>query len=72
MPLSLVEVNESFLDGTLEAAITVFTAAEEKERARQQVTRTRFLSYPLLLAWVCLVFGAGDWFGSVHELYPEG
>lgn len=65
-PLSLVEVDESFLDGTLEASITIFSHSEERARARRRVTRSRFLSYPLLMAWACVLLGVGDWLGGLR------
>jgi len=68
MPLSDVNVHESYLDGALEASILVFTEAEERALARSRVTRTRLLSYPLLLAWVFVLLGFGEWIGSLRTI----
>ena len=61
MPLSTASVEESWIDGTLEAEITVFSAAEEYRRARKVVTQRRAFAYWILLSWVLILLGVGEW-----------
>jgi len=66
MPLSQCTVQESWLDGTLEAEVTVYTAGEEYKRARALAVKSRWITYPLLLAWVLLFTGLGEWAAAIR------
>ena len=66
--LSTTRVTESMLDGTLEADVTVLTAQQERRVARRKVTRERLVAYWLLLAWVFVFLGIGEWSASVRAL----
>jgi hypothetical protein len=61
LPLSSVSVNESWLDGTLEADVLVPSISGERDKAREIVTRSRWLAYPLLSAWMLFLFGAYEY-----------
>lgn len=61
MPLASTRVTESLVDGTLEAEVTVLTTDQEHAAARALVTRQRFVSYWLLLAWTCFFVGVAEW-----------
>ena len=61
MPLSDITINESMVDGVLEADLTVLTKRDERVRARAYVANRRLFSYPLLLAWVCLFVAIRDY-----------
>ena len=67
LPLAECNVRESWVDGTLEAEVTVFTADEEHRRARTMITRHRLVSYWIAVGTICLLLGLGQWaagFGS--------
>ena len=64
--LSTTRVTESMLDGTLEADVTVLTAQQERRVARYKVTKERLVAYWLLLAWVFVFLGIGEWSASVR------
>ena len=66
--LSTTRVTESMLDGTLEADVTVLTAQQERRVARYRVTKERLVAYWLLLAWVFVFLGIGEWSASVRAL----
>lgn len=66
LPLSETSVSESWLDGALEAEVTIFTAERERGKARQTVTKSRLVAYPLLAAWVCILVGLGEWVAAVR------
>ena len=66
--LSTTRVTESMLDGTLEADVTVLTARQERRAARALATSTRLTKYWLLLAWVFVFLGIGEWSASVRAL----
>jgi hypothetical protein len=57
-------VTESWVDGTLEAEVTVLTAAQERATARALVTRSRSVAYWLLLAWACLLAALVEWLAA--------
>jgi len=61
LPLSECTVSESWVDGTLEAEVTVFTAEEERRRARKMVTKRRAVSYLIAIGTICLLLGIGQW-----------
>ena len=61
LPLGECNVSESWVDGTLEAEVTVFTAAEERRRARAMVTQRRAVSYWIAIGTICLLMGIGQW-----------
>ena len=67
MPLSKCTVNESWLDGTLEAEVTVYTASEEYRQARRLVTTRRLVSYWIAIATLCLFLGLGEWAAAVRS-----
>jgi hypothetical protein len=68
MPFSATQVTESWVDGTLEADVTVPTAQQERRAARALATSTRLTKYWLLLAWVFVLLGMGEWSASVRGL----
>ena len=68
MPFATTQVTESWMDGTLEADVTVLTAEQERRAARAEVTKTRLTKYWLLLAWVFVLLGMGEWSASVRGL----
>ena len=68
MPFSATQVTESWMDGTLEADVTVPTAQQEQLAARAVATSTRLTKYWLLLAWVFVLLGMGEWSASVRGL----
>lgn len=61
LPLAECNVSESWVDGTLEAEVTVFTADEECRRARMLITRHRLVSYWIAMGTICLLLGLGQW-----------
>lgn len=68
MRLSTTRVTESWVDGTLEADVTVLTARQERRAARHEVAKGRLVAYWLLLAWVFLFLGIGEWSASVRAV----
>jgi hypothetical protein len=66
MPFSTARVTENWIDGTLEADVTVLTAPQERLAARHAVARTRATAYWLLLAWAFIFLGMGEWSASVR------
>lgn len=66
--LSTTRVTESWLDGTLEADVTVLTAQQERLAARREIARGRLAAYWLLAAWVFFFLGLGEWSASVRAL----
>ena len=68
MPFATTSVTESWMDGTLEADVTVLTAQQERRAARALATSTRLTKYWLLLAWVFVLLGMGEWSASVRGL----
>lgn len=68
MPFATAQVTESWMDGTLEADVTVLTAQQERRAARAEVSRSRLTKYWLLLAWVFVLLGMGEWSASVRGL----
>lgn len=71
MPLSTCSVEESWLDGTLEAEVTVYGAGEEYRRARALVTRGRLPSYWIGIATICLLLGMGEWAAAVRASWAR-
>ncbi len=71
MPLSQCTVQESWLDGTLEAEVTVYTEDEEYRRARAKAIKSRWIMYPLLLAWVLLFLGLGEWVAVIRAAWTQ-
>ena len=70
MPLSYASVTESWIDGTLEADVTVLTRAQEYEAARKIVSSSRLFVYWLMVGWVFIVLGFGEWsacFGGIAK-----
>ena len=67
MPLSATRVTESWVDGTLEAEVTVLTKAQERAAARCAVVRGRLPAYWLLAAWVCFLVGVCEWVWYVRR-----
>ena len=68
MPLSATRVTESWVDGTLEADVTVLTQQQERRAARYEVAKERPVAYWLLAAWACFLLGVGEWSASVGLL----
>lgn len=68
MPFATSRVTENWMDGTLEADVTMLTAHQERCAARCEVVKTRLAAYWLLLAWVFLLMGLGAWSASVRGL----
>ena len=66
LPLSETTVSESWLDGALEAEVKIFTVGKERELARSKITKSRLMSYSLLIAWACLLIGLGEWAAAVR------
>ena len=66
MPLSQSTVLESWVDGTLEADITVLTRAEEYWAARKLVTGKRMFLYWIGIAWIIIFVGTGEWVAAVR------
>lgn len=66
MPLSECSVQESWVDGTLEAEVTVFTKTEEYWKARKLVSRMRVFQYWIALASITVVLGIGEWVAAIR------
>ncbi len=66
LPLSSTRVTESWLDGSMEVEVLVLTRAQERWRARYAVARERLVAYWLVLAWVFVFLGLGEWSASVR------
>ena len=64
LPLAECSVSESWIDGTLEAEILIFTAHKERSRARAKVAQNRFASYWLSAGTICVLVGVGQWMAS--------
>ena len=65
MPLSQSRVTESWVDGTLEAEVTVLTKAQERLAARFAAAKRRLPAYWVLAAWACFLVGVCEWYWSV-------
>ena len=63
--LSTTCVTENWVDGTLEADVTVLTSQQERLEARRLVARERVAAYGLLLAWVFLLLGLHEWWSGM-------
>ena len=68
MPFATARVTENWIDGTLEADVTVLTAQQERRAARYEVAKTRLVAYWLLLGWAFILLGMGEWSASVRGL----
>ncbi len=68
LPLSSTRVTESWLDGSMEVEVLVLTRAQERWHARYAVAKERLVGYWLVLAWVVLFLGVGEWSASVRAL----
>lgn len=68
MPLSSTRVTESWVDGTLEADVTVLTQQQERRAARYEVAKERLVAYWLLASWLFLLLGMGEWSASLRAL----
>ena len=68
MPFATARVTENWMDGTLEADVTVLTAQQERLAARYEVAKTRLVAYWLLLGWAFILLGMGEWSASVRGL----
>jgi hypothetical protein len=66
MPLSACSVQESWIDGTLEAEITVFSRIHEYAAARKIVTSKKLFQYWIAMAWVVIFLGVGEWVAAVR------
>lgn len=64
MPLSSCEASESWLDGTLEAEVVVFSKREEYLRARHIVCQRRSVAYTIAIATIALLLGLAEWFAA--------
>jgi len=68
LPLSQSRVTESWVDGTLEASVTVLTKSQERYAARFAVAKRRFVAYWLLASWVCVLIGVGEWYWGLRAV----
>jgi hypothetical protein len=64
-PLSECNVSESWVDGTLEAELTVHTAPEEFRRARKMVTDQKLVAYWIGIGTISLFMGLGQWVAAL-------
>lgn len=69
MPLSSCAVSESWIDGTLEAEVTVYTAMEEYRQARRMVTTRRAVSYWIGIATILVLLGMGEWVAAIRATH---
>ena len=68
MPLASTSVTESMIDGTLEAELVVLNKHREYLHARHLVSRERIPAYTIVLAWVLVCLGMGEWGAFVRNL----
>ena len=66
MPLSTATVLESWIDGTLEAEITVYTKDEERCSARKLVVKRRLFKYWIAFSWILLALGFCEWVATLR------
>jgi len=66
MPLSASTVQESWIDGTLEAEITVYSRSVEYYAARKIVSSKRLFQYWIAIAWILIFLGVGEWVAAVR------
>lgn len=72
MPLSSTLVQESWVDGTLEAEVTVLPRDEEYRVARKLVASKRLFQYWIAFAWILICLGVAEWVTSVRVAWaPE-
>jgi hypothetical protein len=73
MPLSSCSVLESWVDGTLEAEVTVYTRAQEYTIARKLVSGKRLFQYWIAISTILIVLGAGEWAAAIRLAWaPPG
>jgi hypothetical protein len=68
LPLASTSVTESMLDGTLEAELVVLNKRQEYLHARRLVSRERVPAYTIVLAWVFVCLGMGEWGALVRSI----
>lgn len=66
MPLSSAVVQESWIDGTLEAEVTVYPKVREYYMARKIVSSKRLFQYWIGLAWIVIFLGVGEWVAALR------
>lgn len=69
MPLSSTSVLESWIDGTLEAEITVLTPSEEYYSARRLVSSKRLFQYWIAIAWILIILGVGEYIATLRVAF---
>lgn len=72
MPLSHATVTESWIDGTLEADVTVLTREQEYRAARKMLSSSRVYIYWLMVGWALVLVGIGEWAASVRGALLAG
>ena len=60
LPLAACDVTESWLDGSLEAELTIFSPSVERRRARALVTRSKWISRLIGIAWLLIFVGVSE------------
>lgn len=68
LPLASTSVTESMLDGTLEAELVVLNKRQEYLHARRLVSRERIPGYTIVLAWIFVCLGVGEWGALVRNV----
>lgn len=69
MPLSRIVVTESFIDGTLEAEVTVYADRQERRLARSMARRSRAVRYCTLAFIGCVLAGIATWMHALcHQI----
>ena len=66
MPLSRIVVTESFIDGTLEAEVTVYAHRQERRLARSMARRSRVVRWCTLVFIGCILSGIVAWMHALH------
>lgn len=69
MPLSASLVQESWIDGTLEAEVTVYPKREEYYAARKIVASKRLFQYWIAIAWIFIFLGIGEWAAAIRSVW---